>query len=69
MENDLRTYIEKATEQLGLCTDVVKDLHKKFETPTGSEQKADLLIASEELAREVIRYLRSVNEAVWDTTD
>lgn len=59
------TPLDAAIERLSLCTYVVQELHLELEEPSDPEHKADLLLASENLAYEVIDLLNTAKLYAW----
>jgi hypothetical protein len=69
MERSNHTYmpmpLDVALRRLELCTYAVQELHLELEDPQDSEQKADLLLATENLAYEVLDLLRTAKLYAW----
>jgi hypothetical protein len=59
------TPLDIALERLELCAYVVQELHMELEEPSDAEHKADLLLASENLAYEVIDLLNTAKLYAW----
>ena len=59
------TDFERMIERLELCRTVVSEVHTRLEIPKDSEQKADILLAVEALAHEVVDLLKTTNRYVW----
>lgn len=62
---DSRSPFEQLIERLELCKYAVQEAHYELEPPTDSEQKADLLIAVENLTSEVVDLLHTTKFIVW----
>jgi hypothetical protein len=65
MFDDTRTPLQRALERIELCREVVKEVHHDLEIPQDPEHKADLYLSIDELAREVVHLLTTVNDHVW----
>jgi len=57
--------VDAAVQRLELCTHVIQELHVELEEPSDPELKADLLLASENLAYEVIDLLNTAKLYAW----
>lgn len=57
--------LDQAIQRLQLCTHVVQETHLELEEPSDPEMKADLLLASENLAYEVIDLLNTAKLYAW----
>jgi hypothetical protein len=62
---EYRVPLEIALENLSLCTLAVQNAHYNIEPPTDPEQKADLLLAVEDLTSEVLDLLKTTKIYVW----
>jgi hypothetical protein len=62
---DTRDPLRRALDQIDLCTLVVQEAHFEVEPPQNPEHKADLLIAVEALALEVMDLLHTTRIYVW----
>jgi hypothetical protein len=62
---DTRDPLQRALERLELCQYAVQETHYELETPYDPEHKADILLATESLAIEVIDLLDTVRRMVW----
>jgi hypothetical protein len=62
---DTRDPIRRALERLTLCQYAVQETHYDLEAPHDPEHKADILLATESLAVEVIDLLDTVRRIVW----
>lgn len=51
--------------RIELCTMVVEEVQRDFATPISTEDKADILIAVEELAQSTLELLLNVRQTVW----
>lgn len=60
-----RTQIQKAVQRLELCKYAVEETHAEIEYPTDPEEKADLLLAVEDLTAEVFDLLSTVKNYAW----
>jgi hypothetical protein len=65
MIDDQRSPLQRSLERLELCKEVVSDVHSDLYIPNDTEQKADLYLSIEELAREVFNLLHTVNDHIW----
>jgi type II secretory pathway component PulL len=65
MIDDQRTPLQRSLERLELCKEVVADVHSDLYIPRDTEEKADLYLSVEELAREVFHLLNTVNDHIW----
>lgn len=61
----LVTPIDVALRRLELCAYAVQEVHTEVEQPTDPEQKADLLLATENLTYEVLDLLKTVKYYAW----
>lgn len=57
--------IYKALRRLELCNYAVQEIHAEVDLPQDPEHKADLLIATENLAFEVLDLLQTVRIYAW----
>lgn len=57
--------LKTAIRRLELCSYAVQEIHIELGKPQDPEDKADLLIASENLASEVLDLLTTVRAYVW----
>lgn len=64
-----RVPLEIVLENLSLCSQAVQNAHFHIEPPTDPEQKADLLLAVEDLTKEVIDLLQTTKLYVWGEMD
>jgi hypothetical protein len=62
-----RSALEKTVQRLMLCRYAVQEAHYEVEDPIDSEEKADLLLAVEDLAYEVMDLLRTAKFFAWGT--
>lgn len=65
MQEDLRTPTEAALDRLFLCSEVVKQINQELIISDLPNEKADVLLATESLARDVMVLLKRVHEEVW----
>jgi hypothetical protein len=68
MEDALSAYenaVEKTIDRLELCTLAVLEIHGNLVDPVSAEQRADLVLTTEELAVEIAQLLHTVREMVW----
>lgn len=68
-KSPLTTSHRIALRRLELCAYAVQEIHMELEAPQDPEHKADLLIASENLAFEVLDLLRTVRTHAWGPED
>ena len=54
-------------DQLALAACVTDDVHDHYDLPSDPEQRADLLLAVEDLALSIAKLHKSVSDAVWET--
>ena len=57
--------LEIVLENLSLCSQAVQNAHYHIEPPTDPEQKADLLLAVEDLTKDVLDLLQTTKLYVW----
>ena len=57
--------LEVALRRLELCTYAIQEIHIELEEPADSEHKADLLLATENLAYEVLDLLNTAKMYAW----
>lgn len=62
---DTRQPLQRALDRLELCQYAIQETHYELETPQDPEHKADILLATESLAVEVIDLLDTVRRMVW----
>ena len=60
-----RTSIEKTVHRIQLCSYAVQEAHTEVDYPTDPEDKADLLLAVENLTAEVLDLLGTVKNYAW----
>jgi hypothetical protein len=60
-----KTEQERIVERLILCSEVIQRTHKDFVPPNNPEEKADLLLTVEGLAKTIMLFRRDVLETVW----
>ncbi len=65
MELDRQQQLEITIERLNLCSDVVQTIRKELEEPKTPDEKADLLIAVEQLQLDVFRLVTITKDLVW----
>jgi hypothetical protein len=61
----LVTSIDIALRRLELCAYAIQEVHTEVQEPTDPEQKADLLLATENLTYEVLDLLKTVKYYAW----
>lgn len=61
--------LETALRRLELCSYAIQEIHAELEQPHDSEAKADLLIASENMAYEAMDLLQTVKFYVWGSPE
>ena len=59
------TPIDVALRRLELCAYAIQEVHTEVQQPTDPEQKADLLLATENLTYEVLDLLKTVKYYAW----
>ncbi len=59
------TALGVALRRLELCTYAVQEIHTELENPQDPEHKADILLATENLAYEVIDLLNTAKLYAW----
>lgn len=57
--------IEANLRRIKLANDVLTDVHRNIVDPLDSEEKANLLLATEDLAETVYDLIKVVREVVW----
>lgn len=65
MEN--RENLEQTLERLALISYAVDELIDSYEVPSDPEDRADLLLAAEDMAASVVLLMRQINVEVWGT--
>lgn len=60
-----KTQIKKAVQKLELCRYAIQETHLEIESPDDPEEKADLLLAVEDLTAEVFELLGTVKNWTW----
>jgi hypothetical protein len=65
VELDRQQQLEITIERLNLCSDVVQTIRKELEEPKTPDEKADLLIAVEQLQMDVFRLVMITKDLVW----
>lgn len=65
MQEDTRTPTEAALDRLFLCSEVVKQINQELIISDLPNEKADVLLATEALARDVMILLKRVHDDVW----
>jgi hypothetical protein len=65
MDEDLNLSV--TLDKLSLAASVVDTLRDTFELPDDIEQRADLLLAVEDLAFSIAKLYRAVSNEVWET--
>jgi hypothetical protein len=53
--------------KLALCSLVIEEIKNQFEVTPDPDQRADLLLAVEELGSDVAELVFEVRDAVWNT--
>lgn len=59
------TSLAVALRRLELCTYAVQEIHTELENPDDPEHKADILLATENLAYEVLDLLNTAKLYAW----
>jgi len=65
VELDRQQQLEIILNRINLCSDVVQDIHTNLEEPQTPDEKADLLIAVENLTKDVYKLLHTTKSLVW----
>jgi hypothetical protein len=65
VELDRQQQLEIIIERINLCSDVVQTIRKELEEPKTPDEKADLLIAVEQLQLDVFRLVTITKDLVW----
>jgi hypothetical protein len=65
MELERQQQLEIIIERINLCSDVVQTIRKELEEPKTPDEKADLLIAVEQLQLDVFRLVTITKDLVW----
>ncbi len=65
MELDRQQHLEAIINRINLCIDVIQDIHTNLEQPETPDEKADLLIAVENLARDIYLLRKTTQSLVW----
>jgi len=65
MQEDTRTPTEAALDRIFLCSEVIKQTHNELILSDIPDERADVLLATESLARDVMILLRRVHDEVW----
>jgi hypothetical protein len=60
---------ERLLERLQLCSLVVQEVHLHLEKPNDPEQKADILLAVEDLTGEILDLLKTTKLYVWGSDE
>lgn len=60
-----KTQTERLVDRLNLCSEVIQRSHKDFNTPANPEEKADLLLSIENLARSVMLFRKDALDQLW----
>jgi hypothetical protein len=63
--NDYQFEIEQNLRKVRLCRHVVEELHRTLINPIYPEDKADLLLATEDLLSSTFALMETVSEVVW----
>jgi hypothetical protein len=61
--------LEISLRRLELCTYAIQEIHMEIQCPQDPEARADILIASENLAFEVLGLLQTVRFYTWGEDD
>ena len=64
-ERPIQTPLATALRRLELCSYAVQEVHTELEQPSDPEHKADLLLATENLAYEVLDLLNTAKLYAW----
>ena len=63
--NQINVPLETALRRLQLCTYALQEIHTELEDPEDPEEKADLLIAAENMVYEALDLLQTVKYYAW----
>ena len=63
------TALKVALRRLELCAYAVQEIHTEIDQPNDSEDKADLILATEKLVAETIDLYTTVRRYVWGEED
>jgi hypothetical protein len=58
-------FVETNLRQIQLCTEVLEELTPQIIDPISADGRADLLLATEELAIEISKLYKKVYKIVW----
>jgi hypothetical protein len=61
-----RTELELTLNKLAFLSFAVDDLRDSYELPTDPEDRADLLLATEDLVQSVYKLAQEINDVVWN---
>jgi len=61
----INTPLETTLRRLQLCSYAIQEIHTELEKPSDPEQKADLLIAVENVAFEALDLLQTTKVYAW----
>ncbi len=61
-----RTELELTLSKLAFLSFAVDDLRDNYELPTDPEDRADLLLATEDLVQSVYKLAQEINDVVWN---
>jgi len=61
--------LDVSLRRLELCNYAIQEIHTELQRPADPEQKADLLVSSENLAFEVLDLLQTVRTYTWGVND
>ena len=65
MELDRKQQLEVVLDQITLCSEFIQDIHNHLEQPETPDEKADLLIAVENLNKDIYKLLYTTKNLVW----
>lgn len=54
-----------ALRRMELCTYAIQEIHIELQAPTDSDEKADLILATERLVGEIVDLYGTVRRYVW----
>jgi hypothetical protein len=61
-----RTELELTLNKLSFLSFAVDEVRDTYELPTDPEDRADLLLASEDLVQSVFKLAQEINDVVWN---
>jgi hypothetical protein len=61
-----RTELELTLNKLAFLSFAVDEVRDTYELPTDPEDRADLLLASEDLVQSVFKLAQEINDVVWN---